>query len=134
MNLDWIDPLEGVLASLRYGRLHRFTFETSNGRWLFYRAELLLRQYHVPVYAREIVSETEQGFSVRPAQAQWAEYILTSAGVLLTCPLLDHRNNLPSGKTRKMPKPWTEGSGATTVIGHILDFMDGVLPGKRVSK
>ena len=133
INLDWINPLEAMLASLRYGRLHRFTFSTETG-WLFYRAEVLLRKYHIPVYGREIVSDTEQGLQVRPAQAKWAEYILASAGVPLTCPLLDSRNDLPTGTTRKLPKPWTAGSGATTFFGRCMDAMDNILPGKKVGK
>lgn len=129
MNFDWINWWDGAWASLLYGT-HRFTFEG----WLFYDVELLLRKYHIPVYGREIVGNEEQAIQVRRRQAKWAEYILTCAGVPLTCPLLDQRNDLPSGVTRKMPKPWTKGSGATTSIGHILDFMDSVLPGKRVRK
>lgn len=139
INLDWINPLEAAFAGLRHGPLHRFTFESDSG-WLFYQVEVLLRKYHIPAYGREIVSDgstgspPEQGFSVRPAQAVWAEYILTSAGVPLTCPLLDPRNDLPSGATRPLPRPWTAGSGPTTLIGHIMDAMDGALPGKRVNK
>lgn len=133
MNLDWINQLDGLFAAIRYGGTHRFSFETSNG-WLFYRVEVLLRRYHIPVYGREIVNDGEQALQVRQRQAVWAEYILMSAGCPLTCALLDPRNDLPSGKTRPLPKPWTTGSGATTGIGHIMDFMDSILPGKRIGK
>lgn len=133
MNLDFINQLDGLVAAIRYGGTHRFTFSTETG-WLFYRAEVLLRKYHIPIYGREIVSDGEQAFQVRQRQAKWAEYILCSAGCPLTSPLLDPRNDLPSGKTRPLPKPWTVGSGPTTGIGRIMDFMDSILPGKRVGK
>jgi hypothetical protein len=119
-----IDSMEGFIAGLRYGKLHRFTFSTQTG-WLFYRAEVLLRQYGVPVYGREIVSKNEQGFSVRPKQAVWAEHVLCKAGVPLTCVLLDGRNQHYG---YVMPRAWKSGIRATTTIGKILDFMDWILP------
>lgn len=129
--MDWINALDGIIGGLGHGGTHLFTFSTETG-WLFFRVELLLRHYHIPVFGRSIVGKGEQGLRVRNTQARWAEYIICSAGIPLTCPLIDQRNDLPSGTTRPMPPPWTPGSGATTPIGHILDFMNTVLPGKVV--
>lgn len=129
-NNDIINPLEAWLASLKHGYLHRFTFYTDTG-FTGYKAELILRQYGIPVWGREIASQNEYGFQVKASQSIWAEYLLCRSGVPLSCPLLDPRNakyrDLHEENT--MPVPWqAKGIGASTFIGQIMDFMDSILP------
>lgn len=130
IQLDLINPFEAWLASQTHGELHRFTFFTNVGV-TGHKAELILRQYGIPVWGREAPSDNECGFQVKMTQAIWAEYLLCRAGIRLSCPLLDPRNAEYSERHERysMPTPWTEtGIGATTLIGRVMDFMDRIIP------
>jgi hypothetical protein len=87
---------------------------------------MLLRQYGIRIWGREISDEEELAFLVKTKQAVWAEYILCRAGVPLTSKLLDPRNEQyrlrhPPGA---MPKPWTErGIGPYSFVDHVVDWL-----------
>ena len=88
---DIINPLDGIIGKVLHGPMHRFTF-TANSPYSGMQVEMMLRQYGVRVWGREMDTEDERALLVKRSQAIWAEYVLCRAGVPLTCPMLDPRN------------------------------------------
>jgi hypothetical protein len=91
---------------------------------------MLLRQYGVRVWGREVIDDEELALLVKQRQAVWAEYLLCRAGVPLTSPLLDPRNeqyrlrHVPG----TMPTPWTEhGISARSFVDHVVDLLNRVV-------
>ncbi|MEZ4861437.1 MAG: hypothetical protein R3C14_09025 [Caldilineaceae bacterium] len=122
---DLINWLDGVTGELAHGPMHHFTFSTGSG-FTGIEVEMLLHQYGIRIWGREIVSEDELALLVKQRQAVWAEYILCRAGVPLTCKLLDPRNAQYRQRHApgSMPTPWTaEGIGPHTMVDHIVDWL-----------
>lgn len=117
--------LDGAYARMVHGTMHKFTFDPRTG-FSGTSVEMLLRQYGIRVWGRELYRPDERAFLVKESQAQWAEYIMCRAGVPLTCDLIDPRN-ADYGENHEpgtMPLPWTEdGIGPHSIIDHIVDMM-----------
>lgn len=128
---------DGWRAKMRYGRLHEFCIyrpSITSGA----DVELMLRRYHVALYGRKSgCSEHWRagddpdllGFSVRMAQARWAERLLIQYGVGLTSPLVDenHRALIDAQNRGAMPRQWTEGARPETFNAHIVEAMTRLL-------
>lgn len=133
---DWLNAIDGWLGKLEHGPLHRFSF-SRNSDFAGVDVEMMLRQYGIRVWGREVDNPDEIAFLVKRRQAVWAEYILCRAGVPLTCQLLDPRNTEyreqhPYGS---MPTPWNEhGIGAHSLVDHVVDWIDALVGGKYSSK
>jgi len=125
VDLDLLNPLDALVGRLLHGPMHRFTFRRDGG-FTGAQVEMLLRQYGIRVWGREVDDRHELALLVKRRQAVWAEYILCRAGVPLTSPLLDPRNEAyrqhhPQGS---MPTPWTEGGvGPHTLVDHLVDWL-----------
>jgi len=124
-NIDILSPIDEFIARVQFGKMHRFTFQTTsvfNG----YAVEKLLRQYGVRVWGRKIVDDSMRSFLVRQRQAVWAEYVMCRAGVPLVDELLDPRNaQYPDRHPESsMPTPWTKkGIPAISFIDHLGEFL-----------
>ena len=128
--LDFINPLDGLWGRAAHGSLHRFSFSIDSDFSAF-EVEKLLRRYGIHIWGRRLESDTERSFLVKRRQAVWAEYLLCRAGVPLTSPLLDSRNEQYRRRhaPRSMPIPWTsEGSAPASFLDHVLELMDKLLP------
>jgi hypothetical protein len=130
---DLINPLDGLWGRVSQGSMHRFSFLTGSG-FYGYRVELLLRQYGIRVWGREMTDREEMAVLVKRRQAVWAEYVLCRAGVPLTSALIDPRNAryveryLPG----TMPQPWQpNGLRAHSFVDHLVDALDALLWGTR---
>lgn len=87
---------------------------------------MLLRQYGIRIWGREIDDSDELAFLVKRSQAVWAEYVLCRAGVPLTSKLLDPRNEQYRQRHApgSMPTPWSErGIGPHTFVDHVVDWL-----------
>jgi hypothetical protein len=106
--------------------MHRFTFSTG-GDFSGTEVEMLLRQYGIRVWGRELNHAGELAFLVKQAQAEWAEYVLCRAGVALTCQLLNPRNAeyRLRHEYQSMPRPWTKrGIGPHSFVDYVVDWLD----------
>jgi len=124
--INWVD---GTVGQLAHGPMHRFTYSSATG-FRGVDVEMLLRQYGVRVWGREVIGDEELALLVKQRQAIWAEYILCRAGVPLTSSLLDPRNeqyrlrHVPGA----MPTPWTErGIGAHSFVDHVVDLLNRII-------
>ncbi|MCB0045047.1 MAG: hypothetical protein KDD92_06440 [Caldilineaceae bacterium] len=125
-SLDIINPLDGIFGRILHGPMHRFTFTADPGRSGL-DVEMMLRQYGIRVWGREMDDSLDRALLVKRSQAVWAEYLLCRAGVSLTCPLLDPRNEHYRLQHARgtMPVPWTEdGIGAHSFVDRIVDLID----------
>jgi len=126
---DLLNPLDGLLGRMAHGPMHRFVFSTQS-EFTGADVEMLLRQYGIRIWGREAIGEDELGLLVKQRQAVWAEYILCRAGVPLTSPLLDPRNEHYQERhaPNSMPTPWDErGISAHSVIDHVVDWLNRIL-------
>lgn len=122
---DVINWLDGAVGRLAHGPMHRFTYSIATG-FRGVDVEMLLHQYGIRVWGREVVGDEELALLVKQRQAMWAEYILCRAGVPLTCKLLDKRNlqYRQQHSPGSMPTPWTErGVGPYTFVDRIVDWL-----------
>jgi len=129
---NWVDRLEGLIMSLRYGdyvraREHgllallgevgssvlttntcRFALRRS-GRYSLHEVEALLKRYGIPIFGRTHDAKALY-FHVKKRQARWAEYILLHAGVELLNPPLDPRHDeyVARHAPGYMPTPWEQ--------------------------
>jgi hypothetical protein len=126
---DFVDPIDGWLGRVLHGPMHRFTFLKA-GDFTGAQVEMLLRQYGIRIWGREIDDKDELAFLVKRRQAVWAEYILCRAGVPLTGKLLDPRNEHYRQRHApgSMPTPWTErGIGPHSFVDHVVDWLNRLL-------
>jgi len=122
---DLINWLDGVSGQVINGPLHKFTFSTATG-FTGVEIEMLLRQYGIRIWGREILADKELAFLVKTRQAIWAEYILCRAGVPLTGKLLDPRNEQYCQRHApgSMPTPWSKrGIGPHTFVDYVVDWL-----------
>lgn len=132
--LCWLDLLSGFR---QHGALLKMEWE---GGPVVYDVEATLRRYHIHPYGRSFHIDIEtkangdeeevwtRWFWVNMAQAEWAEYLLMSAGVPLTG-LLNGNNAKAFGKGR--PVSWDERKGRrglprATLIEALADFIVGL--------
>lgn len=121
---DWINPLDGVWGRLVHGPMHRFTFHAP-GDFSGSEVEMLMRQYGIRIWGREMDDDEERAFLVKRSQAIWAEYLLCRVGVPLTSPLLDPRNAQYAVQHDDMPDPWQErGIGPNSLVDHAVSWID----------
>lgn len=125
-HFDLLHPLDGLFGRLLHGPMHRFAFRADAG-FSGLQVEMILRQYGIRVWGREMSDSHERALLVKETQAIWAEYILCRAGVPLTTPLLDARNahyrNLHEDGA--MPKPWSvHGIGSHSIVDRIVDAVE----------
>lgn len=126
---DLINWMDGAVGQLTNGSMHRFTYSNATG-FRGVDVEMLLRQYGIRVWGREVISDEELALLVKQRQAVWAEYILCRAGVPLTSALLDPRNEQYRRRHAPgtMPPPWTErGIGAHSFVDHVVDWLNRVI-------
>jgi hypothetical protein len=100
--------------------MHHFSWveDTRTGAQI----EYILREYGIPCRRRKL--KTGDGLSVPLAQAKWAEYILLSAGVALTSPLLTDGR-----RAATMPTSWGVASRRVDLTGRLVDWLDTLLLG-----
>jgi hypothetical protein len=106
--------------------MHRFTYSNATG-FRGVDVEMLLRQYGVRVWGREVIDDEELALLVKQRQAVWAEYLLCRAGVPLTGNLLDPRNEQYRYRhaPQSMPTPWSkEGIGPHSFVDHVVDWLN----------
>ncbi len=131
-----INQLDEWYAQFVYGPLHRFAF-AANAGMTGTQVELLLRQYGIRIWGREMHDPTERAFKVRRSQAVWAEYLLCRSGVPLLTPLLDARNaayQAQHAAADAMPVPWSKsGIGAHSFVDRAVDLV-AWLAGDRPSR
>ena len=132
---DLLNPIDGLMGRMTQGTMHRFEF-AARGDYSGADVEMLLRQYGIPIWGREMEDPGCLAFQVRESQADWAEYLLCRAGVPLTSPLRNpaHARWLErSGRTRTMPTPWTEqGIGPSTFVARVVQVLWTLLgPGRH---
>ena len=117
-------------ARRKHGALHEFCIyrpTVTNGA----SVEMMLRRYHVGIYGRkEGTSEHWEGgppdllgFSVRLAQARWAERLLIQYGAAVLSELVDPGHAQLQDGRGTMPRQWTGGMRAETITGHFVDAM-----------
>lgn len=126
---DFINPLDRWYGRLIYGPMHRFSFLVA-GDFTGAQVEMLLRQYGIRIWGRDIHDPEELAFLVKRSQAVWAEYILCRAGVPLTGKLLDPRNAQyrQQHAPGSMPTPWSErGIGPHSFVDHVVDWLNRLL-------
>lgn len=126
--IDVLSPIDELMARMKYGKMHRFSYYVTSA-YNGYRVEKLLRRYGIRVWGRRVNGET-RSFIVRRKQAVWAEYLLCRAGVPLACELLDPRNaEYPEQHpVNSMPIPWTEkGIPAITFIDHLGEWLASLI-------
>ena len=87
---NWIDRVEWLAMALRYRDLGRTVKVEHNKTNTGNDYEKMLRRYGVVVFGRRATSRYLI-FSVKTAQAQWAEYLLHRAGAPVVT-TIDHRN------------------------------------------
>jgi len=112
-----------------HGPMHRFTF-SNQGDFAGVEVEMLMRQYGVRIWGREMNQPEERAFLVKQSQAVWAEYILCRAGVPLTCKLLDpsHADDRAHHPPGSMPKPWSkQGIGPHSFVDYVVDWLSRLL-------
>jgi hypothetical protein len=104
----------------RVGGEHWFVFERGNGL-TGWHVERVFKRYGVPVLKRDYAARSPTvGVSVPAAQAVWAEYLLSRAGMTnaLTTPLLNpqHANT----KAGPMPPDWGRPSRQVGIMGFLV--------------
>ncbi|MBX3012630.1 MAG: hypothetical protein KF832_14030 [Caldilineaceae bacterium] len=126
---ELIHPLDGLIGKWLHGPMHRFCFARGMG-FTGTEVEMLLRQYGIRIWGREIEDDDEIAFHVKQCQAVWAEYILCRAGVPLTGKLLDPRNEQYRERhaAGAMPTPWSpRGIGPHSLVDHVVDWLNRLL-------
>jgi hypothetical protein len=124
-NIDLIDAIDGWIGQLTHGPMHRFAF-CRQGDFSGAEIEMLLRQYGIRVWARELTNPDEIAICVKQKQAVWAEYLLCRAGVPLTGKLLDPRNEHYRRRHApdSMPTPWSDrGIRPRSFVDHVVDWL-----------
>lgn len=108
--LNLIDRVEGLLMGLGYRDMGRqFTIRRldKGGTHSLNECEGILKEYGVAVYGRTH-DATNMYFLVKNRQADWAEYLLTAAGVEIIGPAVNERNAITAGSRSTMPTPWSK--------------------------
>lgn len=124
MMFDLINAMDGWIGSAFNGPMHRFSFSNQTGH-SGVSVEKLLRKYGIRLWGRRLEGEGELSFLVKVKQAEWAEYVLCSAGVPLSTQLLNENHR---GIAGKVPTPWTEeGIGAHTLVDHTVDWLERII-------
>ena len=103
-----IDRVEGLLSAIRYRDAgHQFTIRRMDkgGSHSLNECEAMLRVYGIAVYGRTH-DATHMYFHTKRRQADWAEYVLLSAGVELVGEPVNPRNAATAGSRSAMPTPW----------------------------
>lgn len=81
--LDFINQVDGWLAGVRYGKMHRFSCEYNNG-WTCLEVTRLLNGYGVRVWGREMYQENDEfAFLVKEKQARWAQAVMVNRGITI---------------------------------------------------
>jgi len=129
--ITFLERLDAWRAGWKFGQLHEFCIyrpSIPSGA----NVELMLRRYHVGLYGRKIgYSEHWRagddpdllGFSVRMAQARWAERLLIQSGAAVVSALVDERHRALIENRGAMPRQWTDGAKAETFSGRLVDMM-----------
>ena len=97
---DVVNPADGLWGRLVHGPMHRFTFYPDGG-FSGVDVEMLMRQYGIRIWGREMDDPAERAFLVKKSQAVWAEYVLCRAGVYRSPASCSTRATptMPSGTT-----------------------------------
>ncbi len=97
--------------------------------------EAMLRRYAVPVIDRQYAKRigdtfTDYGIRVPASQAQWAEYLMLRAGVVLSSQLIQESNAKQSEtpfEERSLPPSWGAPSRPRGITGWTVWFLGEVL-------
>lgn len=94
--------------------------------------EAMLRRYAVPVLDRQYAYKIgdDYGICVPASQAQWAEYLMLRAGVVLSSQLIQQSNAKQSDtpfEERSLPPSWGAPSKPRGVTGWTVWFLGEVL-------
>jgi hypothetical protein len=111
---DWIRPLVGIIKDFTNGPYYRFYVDRNAG-WSVNAIKRLLNSYGVHVWG-DIIANDMIIFTVRQAQAQWAQYLLQRAGV----PILNRPIEGGSGFARST----STKAASTNVWKAFLDWLD----------
>jgi hypothetical protein len=115
--IDLLCALDTLHGRIRHGKLHQFTF--AGGGASARLVERTLRKYGIPNYGRRSLPKDGRSCSVPMTQAKFAEYLLCSARVPLTTPLLDARN-----ASYKPPKSaWGVGVRNPSIVAQIARLL-----------
>jgi hypothetical protein len=114
--IDILCTIDTMFGTLRHGRLHRFS--VAGGGTSARMCEKTLREFGVPVYGRSPLPDNGRAFMVPLAQAEYAEYLIASAGVLLTCKLLN-----PKNASYTAPKTSWGVSAKSGIVGKIAKLL-----------
>ena len=119
---DVINWLDGIFGQWAHGG--GVYFEMSRqADWRGVDAESLLASYGIQVYGRYVNGEDTVGFYVKPRQAEWADYILRSAGAPLISQPLSERNALIPREGGKLPKAWGVQTKPKTFVDWTVRLM-----------
>lgn len=95
---DWISPLKALAETVIHGVGHTFYVDLDSGGWTGARCERLLKAKGMKVYGR-CIAKGDAFFQVPKKQAEYAEYLLLSAGVPLKYHLFSERNRKYLGQS-----------------------------------
>jgi hypothetical protein len=97
MVFDWIRPVAALVQNLVNGPSHVFAIPEQAG-WSGADIERLLARYGISIWGRMVINGCLV-FSVRQAQARWAEYVLQRAGL----PIVSGRTGKEAKRSRRPP-------------------------------
>lgn len=113
---DWISPLMACIQDVVNGPAYTFRVPEACG-WSGLQIERMLHDHGVRIWGQMIVKHTLL-FTVRLAQARWAQYLLQRAGISIDNPLL-------SSPTRRRPRARAKPQRRS--LAHVLDAaLDGL--------
>ena len=140
-----LNDLNGAIARMRYGEMHRFTFHKGTGISGM-DIERILQNYGIQIWGREMNEGDEGGFIVKKAQAEWAERVMCSYGVPLTSVYINpnHRQIYEAylfGERDRKPIAWGDGVVDRTftgrfvsLIAHVFGYQRPVVPQRQRSQ
>lgn len=119
---DVINLLDGIFGKwTREGGVYLEFSRHSD--WRGVDTESLLASYGVPVYGRYVEGEETFGFYVKPKQAEWADYLLRTAGAPIISKPLSERNAAIPREGGKLPKAWDTQTKPKTFVDSVVRLM-----------
>jgi len=117
MVFDWISPVAALVQNVVNGPSHVFAIPEQAG-WRGADIERLLARYGISLWGRMVINGCLV-FSVRQAQARWAEYVLQRAGLpIAPGPIAKRatRSRRPPGGLNKL-ESWLDDVVGRTGLG-----------------
>lgn len=130
---DVINLLDGIFGKWTRGGGVYLEFSRYSD-WRGVDTESLLASYGVPVYGRYVEGEETFGFYVKPKQAEWADYLLRTAGAPIISKPLSERNAAIPREGGKLPKAWGTQTKPKTFVDWTVRLMAWFLDAWEPSK